>query len=275
MSLRPFGICLGLALLLLAAPATGALAESSADTFVNSLEMAFVRIPAGDFAMGSPVDEPNRDSSEVQHRVRISKPFFIQTTEVTLRQWRRIMGRKMLFGRKGSDMMPVAGVSWHDCREFIQRLNARGEGRYRLPTEAEWEYACRAETTSAYSWGDRIDCEKAMYANSPMKTNECVALHRNTGMPVNGPARVGSYAPNPWGLYDMHGNVWEWCGDWLADYGTTGVVDPAGPNRGDLRVKRGGSWFGWGPACRSANRAGAHPASRLDTTGFRLVLEGE
>lgn len=275
MSPRSLGICLGLVLLLLAAPATRALAASAGDTRVNSLDMAFVRVPPGDFLMGSPVDEQNRDMSEVQHRVRILKPFYIQTTEVTLRQWRMVMGRKMLFARKGSGMMPVTGISWHDCQEFIRRLNTRGEGGYRLPTEAEWEYACRAETTSAYSWGEQIDCEKAMYANSPMKYNECVALNRDTGMPVNGPAQVASYPPNPWGLYDMHGNVWEWCSDWLADYDKGGAVEPTGPDKGSLRVKRGGSWFGWGSACRSANRAGAHPASRLDTSGFRLVLEGE
>jgi formylglycine-generating enzyme required for sulfatase activity len=225
--------------------------------------------------MGSPEDESGRDPSEQRHRVRIGRPFYMQTTELTLGQWRALMGKKMLFGRKGDDRMPVTRVSWFDAQAFIEKLNARGEGTYRLPTEAEWEYASRAGTTTAYSWGDTIDCEKAMYANSPMKFDQCVDLHRAQGLPVNEPAPVKSYGPNPWGLYDMHGNVWEWCQDWYGPYPQGSQIDPKGPESGVNRIRRGGSWFGLGPICRSANRAYGHPAQRLRTTGFRLVREVE
>jgi len=254
----------------------GAAAAQGGDRLTgDALKMTFVRILPGEFVMGSPADEAKRDPSEVQHRVRIRRPFYMQTTEVTLQQWRAVMGKKIMFGRKGDPLMPVTRVSWFDCREFIERLNARGQGRYRLPTEAEWEYACRAGTTTAYSWGERISCDKAMYANSPMKYDQCVQVHRAEGLPVNGAAPVMQYRPNRWGLFDMHGNVWEWCSDWFAPYGASVRTDPKGPDSGDHRVRRGGSWFGRGPTCRSANRAYGHPAQRLRTTGFRLVREAE
>jgi formylglycine-generating enzyme required for sulfatase activity len=255
-------------------PAAGAAGEGRS-ALANSLGMTFVPIPAGAFVMGSPEDEPDRDPSEDQHRVRIRRPFYMQTTEVTLGQWHALMGKKILFGRKGDEQMPVTRVSWFDTQAFIKKLNARGEGTYRLPTEAEWEYAARAGTTSAYSWGDAIDCRRAMYANSPMKFDQCVAVHRDQGLPVNDPAPVKSYAPNPWGLFDMHGNVWEWCRDWYGPYPKGPQTDPKGPQNGANRVRRGGSWFGLGYICRSANRAYGHPAQRLRTTGFRLVREVE
>ncbi len=266
-------MCAVLFLSLLALPAGAAAADEPEAPYVNSLGMVFVPIPAGSFDMGSPKDEPDRDPSETLHRVRISRPFYMQTTEVTLHQWQAVMGKKWMFGRRGKAWMPVTRVSWFDCRSFIEKLNARGEGTYRLPTEAEWEYACRAGTTTAYSWGDAIDCDKAMYGNSPMKFDQCVARHRAEGLPVNKPAPVKRYRPNPWGLYDMHGNVWEWCADRFAPYPPGAQTDPEGPKEGENRVRRGGSWFGAGYVCRSANRAYGHPALRLRTTGLRLVRE--
>ena len=242
-------------------------------TFTNSLGMEFILIPSGTFTMGSPPDEPYRGSSEVQHRVSISRPFYIQTTEVTLKQWRSLMGKRLLGRRKGSDNMPVTQVSWFDCMEFIKRLNRLGEGKYRLPTEAEWEYAARAGTTSPFSWGDTIDCDKAMYGNNSLKHNVCQLFIKSLELPIDAPAPVKSYRPNPWGLYDMHGNVWEWCVDWFGDYQKNPVTDPKGPDSGTMKIRRGGSWFKHGYSCRSANRSFGHQATRYRTTGFRLVRD--
>ena len=242
-------------------------------TYTNTLEMSFVLIPSGTFTMGSQTNEPHRRSSEVRHRVTISKPFYMQTTEVTVKQWHSIMGRRMMMFRQGADNMPVTRVSWFDCMKFIKRLNKLGQGKYRLPTEAEWEYAARAGTSTAYSWGDTINCEKAMYGNNSLKDDVCQFYYRSIGLQIDQPAPVKTYNPNPWGLYDMHGNVWEWCMDWYGDYGEKPVIDPKGPESGNMRIRRGGSWFKYGYSCRSANRSFGHPATRYNTTGFRLVRE--
>jgi len=242
----------------------------------NSLGMEFVLIPAGTFMMGSPADEPFRNKSETQHKVTISRPFYMQTTEVTLKQWRAVMGKKIFGRRKGKENSPVVRVSWFDCMKFIEKLNKRKKGTYRLPTEAEWEYACRAGTTTAYSWGNRIDCSKAMFQNNKRKSGRCVDYVRSRGLESDRPAPVKSYKTNPWGLYDMHGNVWEWCQDWFDDYPKGLVKDPKGPDSAKeikAKVRRGGSWYRYGTSCRSANRAYANPASRFHTTGFRLVRE--
>jgi len=242
-------------------------------TVTNSLGMEFTLIPSGTFTMGSPRDEPYRGSSEVQHRVSITRPFYMQTTEVTLKQWQSLMGRRLLGRQKGSDNLPVTQVSWFDCMEFLKRLNRLGEGKYRLPTEAEWEYAARAGTQSAFFWGDTIDCEKAMYGNNSLKYNVCQLYIQSIGVGIDQPAPVKTYPPSPWGLYDMHGNVWEWCMDWYGDLGKNPVTDPNGPESGAMRIRRGGSWFKHGHACRSANRSFGHPATRYSTTGFRLVRD--
>lgn len=243
----------------------------SEKSFVNSLGMEFVSIPAGTFIMGSPIDEMNRDKNEVQHKVKITKAFYMQTTEVTLGQWWSVMGKKFFGRRKGPKEMPVAKVSWHDAKRFINKINGPGGGGYRLPTEAEWEYASRAGSTTAFSWGDTIDCSKAMYGNNSKKSKECLGHVKSMGLKKDQPAPVKSYPPNRWGLYDMHGNVWEWIQDWYDAYPTTDIADPRGPESGIGRVRRGGSWFKHGHACRAANRNYAHPASKYQTTGFRLV----
>lgn len=243
--------------------------------FTNSIGMDFVLIPAGAFMMGSPQDEPSRNKDEVQHQVTISKPFYMQATEVTLKQWRALMGKRFfgLFKRRGKGNKPIVKVSWFDCVDFVKKLNALNEGVYRLPTEAEWEYAARAGSQKAYSWGEDIDCTKAMYSNNTLKSEECVDYVKSRGLATDGPAPVKSYPPNAWGLYDMHGNVWEWVQDWYGEYPHTAVVDPQGVENGTERIRRGGSWFKYGRACRSANRNFAHPATKHNTLGFRVVRE--
>ena len=250
------------------------LAHSFEKAFTNSLGMEFVLIPAGTFVMGSPVDELNRGESEIQHKVTISKPFYIQTTEVTLKQWRAIMGKKFLSLRRGPDTMPVTKVSWYDIIEFIKGLNQRNQGTYRLPTEAEWEYAARAGSTTAYSWGNDIDCDKAMYGNS-RKHDVCQLYNKSVKLELGRPALVKSYQPNAWGVYDMHGNVWEWVMDRHGEYSSAPAVDSFGPDSGTMRIRRGGSWFKYDYSCRSANRSTGHPATRYRTTGFRVVREVE
>ena len=268
--LMALGLCLGLA----AVQAAGAEDPGQPPQVLsNTLGMDFVLIRPGSFIMGSPPSEPGHRANERQHKVIITKPFYLQTTEVTLAQWRKVMGRRWLFPRPGPLQGPVTKVSWFDVQDFIAKLNQMGQGRYRLPTEAEWEYACRAGTTTAYFWGDKIDCSQAMFANNELKSPHCIPYVKSRGLAPDGPAPVKSYPPNAWGLYDMHGNVWEWVADWFGPYPRGPVSDPQGPPDGDYRVRRGGSWFRGPLRLRSANRNYADPASRYRTTGFRLVLE--
>jgi formylglycine-generating enzyme required for sulfatase activity/uncharacterized protein YodC (DUF2158 family) len=218
-----------------------------------SLEM--VLVPAGTFVMGSPESEEDRDDDERQHEVTLTKPFNMGKYEVTQEQWEAVMGDNPS-STKGAKL-PVTDVSWEDCQEFIKKLNAKTDGGYRLPTEAEWEYSCRAGTTTAFSFGDEITPQDANYDQS------------NIGKPV----AVGSYRPNAFGLYDMHGNVWEWCEYWYEDYPAGAVTDPKGPATGALRVLRGGSFFIFGSNARSSYRVNDYcsPANRDYSIGFRLA----
>lgn len=276
---RRVGVLVGIMVFLAAAdlstPPAAALSQDR--KFVNSVGMEFVLIPAGTFLMGSPPDEANRDRDEVLHRVTISRPFYLQTTEVTRGQWRKLMGSRFFgfFKRGRHQRRPVVKVSWYDAMEFIEKLNALNEGRYRLPTEAEWEYACRAGSRAAYCWGDEISCDQAMFANNSLKSDECVPSNQKRGLPTDACTHVANYAPNAWGLYDMHGNVWEWCFDWYGPYPSGPAVDPKGPPTGTKKVRRSGSWFKHAWQCRCANRNYAHPASRLKNLGFRVVRETE
>ena len=242
------------------------------NVYQNRLGMEFVRIEPGRFMMGSPPDAPLRGESEKPHKAIISEPFYMQTTEVTIGQWQAVMGKKWLFPRKGPKNLPVTDVSWHDCQKFIKKLNRRTDQSYRLPTETEWEYACRAGTQTAFFWGDNIECTRAMYANSAVKSGQCVETVRALGLETNGPAPVKSYEPNDWGLYDMHGNVWEWCRDCFDQYP---LPEDPGTFECVRRVRRGGSWYSDPHSLRSANRAYAHPAAKFKTTGFRLVKEAD
>ncbi len=253
-------------------------AYSGGKLIKNSLGMTFVLIPAGQFTMGSPADEPGRGTSEKQYQVTISRPFFMQATEVTVGQWQQVMGKRLLGGPKGPATMPVVRVSWHDVMKFIKKLNSLGEGTYRLPTDAEWEYAARAGSETAYAWGSEITCDQAMYSNNSRRSNQCVKTNQKKGLKSDAAAPVKSYAPNSWGLFDMHGNVWEWCKDrfdtdihWQGLYREKQLTDPEVKDTGENRIRRGGSWFGGATSCRSANRTYSNPGIRYKTTGFRLV----
>jgi len=221
---------------------------------VKGVSFKMVRIPAGEFMMGSPSNEPGRDSDEgPQHRVRISRDFWLGQTEVTQGLWKAVMGSNPSYFKNCGDDCPVEQVSWNDCQEFIRKLNGMvSGGNFRLPTEAEWEYACRAGTTGPYA-GD-LDATGWYDKNSGSRTQ-----------------RVGQKKPNAWGIYDMHGNVWEWCQDWKAEYPSGSVTDPTGPSSGSYRVYRGGSWYDNAVFCRSANRNGYAPVARDFHLGFRLV----
>jgi len=244
--------------------------------FTNKFGMKFVYITPGKFRMGSPSDEPGRYDNEELHRVTLTKGYFMQTTEVTQGQWKAVMGSypPKLYFKKCGDNCPVERVSWDDVQEFIKKLNRKeGMDRYRLPTEAEWEYAARAGTSTAYSWGDKADCGKMMYENDVGSSEDkCVDYVRRKGLTPDSTAPVMSYASNFWGLYDMHGNVWEWCRDWYGDYPTGSVTDPTGPRTGSSRVLRGGCWYYEAGYCRSAYRLRDSPVERNYILGLRLAL---
>ena len=206
----------------------------------DKLEM--VLIPAGKFKMGSPITEVGRDKGETQHEVTLTKPFYMAKYEVTQEQWESVMGNNPSSRTKGAKL-PVTNVSWEDCQEFIKKLNEKTSGGYRLPTEAEWEYACRAGTTTAYSYGDNLTKSDANIDGDSIKA-------------------VGSYRPNAFGLYDMHGNVWEWCNDWYGSLQDGEVTDPRGAAKGEYRVLRGGSFNVVGSAARSSYRSIVTPTDR-------------
>ena len=221
----------------------------------QGIKLEMVLIPAGKFKMGSPASEKGRDDDETQHDVTLTKPYYMGKYEVTQEQYEVVMGNNPS-SNKGAKL-PVTNVSWNDCQEFIRKLNAKTNGGYRLPTEAEWEYACKAGTSTAYSFGDKITPKDANYYDSK----------------IDKPVAVGSYKPNAFGLYDLHGNVWEWCEDWKADYQAGAITDPKGPVTGAYRVLRGGSFDSVVSLARSSNRnnyAGS-PTYRSDFYGFRLA----
>jgi formylglycine-generating enzyme len=249
------------------------LAAAPPKRITNSIGMEFVLIPAGSFHMGSPRRQPGYQGNEHRHKVTLSKSFYMQTTEVTQGQWHAVMGKDIIRLHRGPDNWPVTRVSWFEAQTFIRRLNEKNDGIYRLPTEAEWEYACRAGTHTAYYWGERADCSKAMYGNNPNGDFRCKNYVDSHKLPEGNPAPVKSYPPNPWGLYDMAGNVWEWCQDWFNYYPPGHLVDPTGPADGNSRARRGGSWFAGPNALRSGNRNFANPAFKETTLGFRLVRE--
>jgi len=233
--------------------------------FVNNQgkpDIEWVNIPAGNFTMGSPVSEKDRESDETQHQVTLSA-FRMSKYEVTFEQYDAFC---VATGRSkpsdegwGRGKRPVINVSWDDAKAFADWIGCR------LPTEAEWEYAARAGTTTPFNTGNCLRTEQANYdGNNPYSTCS-KGEYRQKTMPV------GSFAANTWGLHDMHGNVWEWCSDWYGAYPSAAQTNPKGPASASSRVIRGGSWGNDANYCRSARRISRAPGRRNDFIGFRLV----
>jgi formylglycine-generating enzyme required for sulfatase activity len=240
----------------------------------NAVPEGFVRINGGTFTMGSPSNEPGRGSDETQRQVTVSS-FYMSRYEVTQKEYQEVMGTNPSYFK--GDNLPVECVSWFDAVEYCNArsrkegltpaytISGSGDNRtvawnrsangYRLPTEAEWEYACRAGTTTAYNTGASINNNTGWYeANSAGSTQE-----------------VGRKPANAWGLYDMHGNVWEWCWDWYGNYASGAQTDPVGAFSGSSRVARGGCWVYSAAVVRSACRDYYSPNDRGIDLGFRLV----
>lgn len=245
---------------------------------VASISMDMIFCPPGTFTMGSPTTEAGRSADETQHQVTLTNGFYLGKYEVTQAQYETVMTGNLegLNAKPGSwqnnPNYPVNSVSWNDVQVFLSSLNDMEEtaGRlpagwkYVLPTEAQWEYACRAGTTTAYSWGNDINSTRANYNWDG---------GGNSGNDFKQTRDVGQYASNPWGFFDMHGNVWEWVSDWKANYFTGAQTDPEGPASGSDRVRRGGSWNFGGPNLRSAKRYGYPPDSRYNVLGFRIGFQ--
>jgi uncharacterized protein (TIGR02996 family) len=254
----------------------------------NSLGMRFALVPPGRFFMGSPTGEPGRVRSEKLHEVNLTKPFWLGVFAVTQAQWETVMGKNPSSFRAGgghkdrvagmaTSDFPVETVSWPDVHEFLDKLNALAGatdgGTYRLPSEAEWEYACRGGglATSPFCLRAPSGSLCSVHANFDGKKPACGAP---AGPNLNRPCPVGSYEPNPLGLYDVHGNVWEWVEDWFTEgyYNRSQRDDPIGPPNGSLRLARGGSWTDSGVRCRAAFRGFLVPHARQAVVGFRLAF---
>ena len=231
------------------------------------LDQRFVYIQPGTFIMGSPPHEPGQIHDEKQHSVTLTKGFDMQTTEVTQGQWKAVMGNNPSYFKNCGDDCPVEQVSWNDVQEFIKELNFRvGHGpTYRLPTESEWEYAARAGTDTPFSYGRCLSTDQANYEGSSPFPGCSKEKDRQSTIPV------ASLLPNPWGLYDMHGNVLEWCQDLIGNYPTEPVTNPTAESRGHGRVARGGDYARWAETCRSGRRDYYVPDTKKKVLGFRLV----
>ena len=261
--LLPVGLsCL---FLLLPTAATAEVDPEPPGPFKNSLGMRFAHIRSGKFKMGSPKDENGRNGDEALHEVEISRSFRLGVHEVTQKQYKEVMGTNPSTYQTDEDL-PVESVTWNEAVEFCKKLSARKAekeaGRvYRLPTEAEWEYSCRAGSDTAYLFGKDITKEQANILSSS----------------INKTATVGSYKPNKWGLFDMHGNVWEWCQDWYGSdyYANSPKKDPPGPAKGEARSLRGGCHASPNNLCRAANRnydkVDSFTRNTKSLIGFRVV----
>jgi formylglycine-generating enzyme required for sulfatase activity len=281
---------------------------SGAQSYTNSNGMIFNLLPAGSFTMGSPVSEPGRGSDETEHQVTLTRSVYMQTTEVTQKQWQDIIGNNPATSNHG-DLYPLDKVNWFEAAFFANTLS-QNEGRskcytltgcspipgndmectgvsintgcsgYRLPTEAEWEYAARASTTTAYANPVNFDADNTetgsgfntnLYAMGWYSYNGAMESSGGVAAYVDGTKPVAQKQANRWGLYDMHGNVLEWCQDWYATYAGD-ATDPTGPADGSNRVIRGGSWNFNARFARSARRSGLRPGNRINPLVFRLVL---
>jgi formylglycine-generating enzyme required for sulfatase activity len=234
---------------------------------INSLGMRFIYLEPGTFIMGSPQEEKGRKPDEVQHSVTLTKGFYLQSTEVTIKQWRKLMGSDPIdFTDDCVEDCPVNHISWDDSIAFIKKLNAKeGLNKYRLPTEAEWEYACRAKSTTAFEAGDNIETE---CVSDPAADKIAWYCANTKGQPKP----VGTKPPNKWGLHDMNGNVYEWCSDWYGAYPSGPLTDPKGPATGKTKVFRGGAFMYLVWHARSAHRRHHATHFRNRYTGFRVAM---
>jgi formylglycine-generating enzyme required for sulfatase activity len=248
----------------------------------------FVLIKGGIFTMGSPTGEPERGTDEIQHRVTVSD-FYIAKSPVTQREWAALMGNNP--SEFKGDNLPMENITWFDAVRFCNARSARegltsaytinGEtvtwnrtaNGYRLPTEAEWEYACRAGTTTPFNVGNNITDAQANFYNNYGYNNN--SSGRVTGGYRGETSPANSFQANSWGLFDMHGNVADWCWDWYGEYGTSEQTNPAGVATGTLRVNRGGGWNDFPKHIRSAYRAATPPGNGSFNIGFRLVRNVE
>jgi len=220
-------------------------------------------IKPGKFMMGSPDDEPGRYSDEKLHDVILTRGFWLADTACTQELWQAVMGNNP--SRFKGPQRPVENVSWDDCREFFEKISSLKPGLdLRFPTEAEWEYACRAGTATPFWFGDNVTPDQVNYnGNYPYSGGKKGEFRAET-------VDVKSLPCNGWGLYQMHGNVWEWCADWYGEYPSERVIDPLGPSDGVYRVCRGGGWDDVGRDARSAVRFRYEPSNRWSVIGFRF-----
>ncbi len=248
----------------------------------NGAKMQLALIPAGKFTMGLSAGEPLRDPDAVpEHQVAITEPFYMGIYTVTQDQYQQVMGTNPS-SFKGANN-PVESVSWDDAMEFCKKLSQKTGKRVRLPTEAQWEYACRAGTTTAYNTGATLkpgqaDCAFRVSPGYWEKFKAWVlSFFPASKQSQGGPRPVGSFSPNAFGLYDMHGNVWQWCADWYgADYyANSPAINPTGPRDGTYRALRGGSWCFNSLICRSADRGRYDRNYRYGIIGFRVVVDSK
>jgi formylglycine-generating enzyme required for sulfatase activity len=235
---------------------------------LNCEELELRLIPAGRFVMGSPVGEEERRSEEPEHEVTVTQPFYLGRWEVTQEQYAAVTKKSP--SKFPGPRHPVDNISCEEAEEFCRAANLlleaqRSPWRLRLPSEAEWEYACRAGTTTPFNCGKTLSVEQANYDGNYTYGGGSKGIYRRRTVPV------GSFPPNAWGLYDMHGNVWEWCQDWYGEYPAGPVNDPRGPEKGGLKVLRGGGWYASPRYSRCAFRLRYYPSSRLNHFGFRVA----
>jgi uncharacterized protein (TIGR02996 family) len=235
-----------------------------APVVANSIGMEFVPVPPGYFLMGSPPDEPGRDQDEQQHPVSLSHGYLLGRCPVTQAEWRTVLGDNPSY--YSGDRLPVEHVTRVMAERFVERLSALDGRRHRLPTEAQWEYACRAGTTSPYFFGVGISTRHAAVGGKTRR-------RRRTARDQKGPLPVGMFPPNAWGLHDMHGNVWEWCADHYAPFTADQRTDPLVETTQESFVVRGGSWWNMRGDARSASRHS--PTSTGSAVGLRVCLELE
>ncbi|MDE2743920.1 MAG: formylglycine-generating enzyme family protein [Gemmatimonadota bacterium] len=258
-----------LLILSLTLPACSRVPESLTVELAPGVAMEFAYIPPGTFAMGAAPGEegPLDDSETPQHQVELSRGFYLAKYELTQAQWRAVVGtqpwRRRQYVKEGAQH-PATYISWIEAEHFIQRLNKKaGKTLYRFPTEAEWEYTCRAGTTTRWFSGDD---EQTLVDYAWVSSNSWAVGEKY-------PHPVGQKAPNAWGLYDMHGNVWEWVADWEGPYDSEKKIDPQGPATGERRVGRGGSFGTLGLGGRSASRFFSPPDARSPDVGVRIARE--